>query len=53
MPDTADTVIAPDGEWSYHSKHVEHLTNINKLSIVVHLVGQLLTYVLFTFYCIF
>jgi hypothetical protein len=32
MPDTADTVIwAPDDEWSYHSKHVQQFTNINKL----------------------
>jgi hypothetical protein len=35
MPDTADTVIwTPDDEWSYHSKHVEQFTNINKLYIV-------------------
>jgi hypothetical protein len=31
----ADTVIsAPDDEWSYHSKHVEQFTNINKMYIV-------------------
>jgi hypothetical protein len=34
MPDTADTVFAPDDDWSYHSKHVEQLTNINKLNII-------------------
>jgi hypothetical protein len=35
MPDTVDTVIrALDDEWSYHSKHVEQFTNINKLYTV-------------------
>jgi hypothetical protein len=35
MPDTADTVIwAPDDKRSYHSKHVEQFTDINKLYIV-------------------
>jgi hypothetical protein len=28
-------IWAPDDEWSYHSKHVEQFTNINKLYIVV------------------
>jgi hypothetical protein len=46
MPDNVDTVIwAPGDEWSYHSKHAEQFTNIDKLYIVVHLVGQLLTYI--------
>jgi hypothetical protein len=36
VPDTADTVIwAPDDGCSYHRKHVEQFTNINKLYIVV------------------
>jgi hypothetical protein len=35
MPNTADTAIrALDDEWSYHLKHVEQFTNINKLYIV-------------------
>jgi hypothetical protein len=34
MPDTADTVIAPDDEWIYHSKHEEQFTNINTLFTV-------------------
>jgi hypothetical protein len=37
MPDTADTVIsAADFEWSYHSKHVEQSTIINKLYFVAY-----------------
>jgi hypothetical protein len=45
MPGTADTVIrAPDDEWSYHSKHVDQFTSINKFYIVAFF-GQLLTYI--------
>ena len=32
MPDAADTVLgAPDDGWKYHPKHVEQLTDTNKL----------------------
>ena len=35
MPDTVDTVLrAPDDGWKYHPKHVEQLTDINKLYAV-------------------
>jgi len=35
MPDTVDTVIrAPDDGWRYHLKHLEQITDINKLYIV-------------------
>ena len=35
MPDTVDTVLwAPDDGWKYHPKHVEKLTDINKLYTV-------------------
>jgi hypothetical protein len=50
MPDTADTVIsAPDDEWSYHSKHVEQFTNINKLHIVASCWAIIDTRALFVF----
>jgi len=35
VPDAVDTVTsAPDDEWRYHPKHVERITDINKLYIV-------------------
>jgi len=36
MPDTVDTVLlAPNDGWKYHPKHVEQLTDINKMYTVV------------------
>jgi len=35
MPDTVDTMLwAPDNGWKYHPKHVEQLTDMNKLYTV-------------------
>jgi len=45
MPDTVDTVLcAPDDGWRYHPKHVEQLTDINKLYSVASCWAVIATY---------